>query len=323
IGACGKFGVQMFFVISAMLAFASYERNVKDKKIALKWVGRKLLYLLPFFYIMIVLNLLITGGFAEYYANDGTVTVWNVLSHLTLTMGLFPKYANSILGVEWYLGVLTIFFVLVPVFYRFIKSEASAIVAVILSVLLFVVTDKFGHMLIPAGADEHVHQLFLGQFSIIPNLPVLFTGVLLFYLFKKKAVEPGNDNRVMSAAFIGMALMIAAGLVLGLNSLFLIPYTLLWAIVFALLILAMSYHPWALIDNPLFRLIGRNTYCIYLVHYLLIILYDRYIGSTGNGTIDWIVKYAVITAVSLAISVIYTRFVDKPYRNFCDRSLRE
>ena len=317
IGACGKFGVQLFFMISAMLAFASYDRNIRNGGKALKWIVKKLLYLVPFYYIILLLSLVTTGGAKGYYANDTSVTIWNILTHLTFTMGLFPKYANSIIGTEWYLGVFVIFLVLVPILYRIIKSEAYALIGIIISTLLFDIIDRFTYVLIPAGANEHVHSLFWGQFSIFPNAPILLSGILLYFIFNRR--EDNKDNyKVLSIAMIGIFLILAAGLVLNADRLFLVPYTLIWATGFALLIIGQSYHPWVIMDNPVLRIIGRNTYCMYLSHYLLLLVYDRIVRSFGNPVIDWSIKYLTVIIISLCVSELYHRVADKPYKKMCE-----
>ena len=326
IGLCGKYGVQLFYVISAMLAYASYERNIQKKGSAFKWVARKLLYCLPPFYIVVFLNLLFVGGFPDYYSMDESVTVWNILSHLTLTMGFFPKYVNSILGLEWYLGVVVTFWVLVPICYRVIRSESAALIAVIISTLFFDILDEFKFLLIPSNADEYVHKLYWGQFSIFSNLPTLFIGVLVYYLFRKKDlmnenIESDKSKIKLSITFYVIFLIVVTGLVFDASRVFLIPNTLIWTIGFVMLIFAETYYSCPLINNPLFRIIGKNTYCIYLMHYFLIIMYDRYIIPTGEVIIYWIVKYVVVIVLSLAVSVLYTRYVDGWYKMFCNRLL--
>lgn len=112
----------MFFIISGMMTFDSiekvYVRNNGLKHCILKWFAKKILYFMPMYYMAIVLCLMITHGNEYWYGAESRVIIYNILSHLTFTNGLFPHYANSIIGVEWYLSTLVVFYVLLNLFRR-------------------------------------------------------------------------------------------------------------------------------------------------------------------------------------------------------------
>lgn len=74
-----------------------------------------------------------------------------------------------------------------------------------------------------------------------------------------------------------------------------------------------------LLVNPLFSVLGKYSYPMYLFHYLIIGIYEKYmIFSTGNGVVDWGIKYISVFAVSLLSGWLLTKFVDAPVKKWLD-----
>lgn len=104
IGSQGARGVQMFFVISSMLAFTSLEKvfpvrkDMKVKKAGV-WLLQKYLRLIPMYYLAIIISLL-TGSWNGYYlGNEGYVTCKNVITHVLFLHGFF--HIMQIVYWEW------------------------------------------------------------------------------------------------------------------------------------------------------------------------------------------------------------------------------
>ena len=119
IGARGARGVQMFFIISAMLTFSSLSKffpKREDIRIdqVLEWYKKKVLRLMPMYYLAIICSMLTESWSVHWLGNEGRVTVKNIIAHICFTHGFFPHYTNSVLCVDWYLGVLVIFIIISP-----------------------------------------------------------------------------------------------------------------------------------------------------------------------------------------------------------------
>ena len=124
IGNSGEHGVQLFFVISGYLSFLSLRHMFPgykgmNLKSILKWHVKKYIRLFPLFYIAILISMITKSWSTYWLGNEELVSVKNVATHIFFVHGLFPHYTDSILGVEWYLGALAMFFLITPVLYYF------------------------------------------------------------------------------------------------------------------------------------------------------------------------------------------------------------
>lgn len=114
ISAIGARCPQLFFIISAYLTWASLSKNERvDCKDFLK---KRFLKIAPLFYLSLLLMVFIP--------EIQTVSFTDLATHFTFTNGLFPEYTNSIMKVEWYIADLSLFYLIAPVLYRFITSDA-------------------------------------------------------------------------------------------------------------------------------------------------------------------------------------------------------
>ena len=132
IAGLGQFGVQLFFMISAYLTFLSIEKHISNEfnlKNAYKWVISKIVRLIPLWYLALLLYTVLIGGNSWWLGSEGKISLGNFLTHILFLHGLFPHYTDSIMGVEWYLGVLVLFYIISPLLYKVIKNLRSAIIA--------------------------------------------------------------------------------------------------------------------------------------------------------------------------------------------------
>ena len=131
VGNIGRNGVQVFFLLSAYLTFVSlhkiFERSARicsdrmyHKSIIFAWWRKKFIKLIPLYYLMIIICSVFEGGSNYWLGSEGGISFFNILSHVFFIHGLFPHYTDSIIAVEWYLGVLAIFYLLAPMLYIYI-----------------------------------------------------------------------------------------------------------------------------------------------------------------------------------------------------------
>ena len=342
----GANGVQLFFVISAMLAYASLERCYKQNTQTqvdstasnktlpntLRWYLKKYTTLAPLFILATILSTIILGGCHTWMGSQEHVTIGNFIAHIFLIQGFFPHYANSIIGVEWYIGVLVIFYLIAPLLYRFVNTLERA--------LLFALATILGSdILIPAISNyisahithdtDLVIQMTTG-FSVVSQLPVLAMGIVAYFAFYKREY---HNNRLMSYVLLAISAIIIWGLATGTTSVNLISRDCLFGLAAVLIIYSQSIHSARIFNNPLFITMGRYSYAIYLFHYMFATLYERAYESyfsmfTGSPILEWVVEFMVVTAVSIAVAVPVTKLINKlsylcyNYTNYVRTNLR-
>ena len=154
IGEAGAYGVQIFYVISACLVFASLERYHQGKPGItiqgggyLQWWIRRLLRLVPLYYTALILyRIFFREGDPYWLGSRGSVSAVNMIAHILLLHGLAPHYINSVLGIEWYLGNLALFYFMAPFLYRKINSAEKSVCFFLLTILsaLFILRYRKG-----------------------------------------------------------------------------------------------------------------------------------------------------------------------------------
>ncbi len=317
IGAAGKYGVQIFFLISAYLAFVSYDSLRKDgattRKDIVKWVAKRFVRLIPLYYLAVVGWLLYVGGHSYWLGTVGEVTGWNILSHLLFLHGLSPYHANSIVGVEWYLGVLAIFYILVPLLHRLINSLEKAVMAFTVGIFLCWAMGVMGTHVTANGPDAYIYSAFFGTFWIVGQLPVLLLGIFFFFIDKAKLTERIRNRCGFSYILMFVSLCLIGGLVLEYNYILGVSGYTFWGIAFFLLLISQKMHTCPILDNPVFRFIGKNSFPIYLFHHLWISVYDEIVPQIWEGIIlNWLVKYFIVVVISAALGWGMNKFLGAP-----------
>ena len=325
----GKNGVQLFFLLSAYLTFVSLERFFDDKNNSGKvlkatafrqfipWWAGKFIRLIPLYYLALLIYALFQGGSSYWLGTQGHITAGNFLAHLFFLHGLFPHYADSIIGVEWYLGTLAIFYLLAPFLYKFIDSLEKSAAVFLLSSFLCRILTYFIYRIFPEGEDSYIYSAYAGTFNFFAQFPVLIAGIMLYFLFRSRILEKISKPKAFSYVLLIFSMVMIAGQTFGGNSLFLISSETLFGLWFFLIAIGQKICPLVWTDNKLWEILGKYSYPIYLFHFLILSIYDKMgIPSTGNIFMDWSIKYVTALLSSLAISIILTKAYDRPSAAF-------
>lgn len=317
IGNAGKHGVQLFLVISGYLAYFSYDqylqKNSSIQKGDLHWIGRKILRLLPLYYIAVILYYL-KGGSAYWYGTEGKVTLLNLVSHLLMIHGFWPHYTDSILGVEWYLCVLAAFYLLVPLLYKLINSLEKAVGCFLfISPVTYVICKGCTKFFVPI-TDDYIYFAYFEMFWLPAQLPVLLLGVIFFYLSKEQILNKIKAPKIASAIVLLTAFCLMGGMILGYNQILGFSTMTIWGIISFLLILSQYLCRWCMFSNAFWSFIGKNSYPIYLFHYLVIAGMEGLVWRLpfANVLVNWLIQYLCIVVVTIMIGNLLRIYVEEP-----------
>jgi len=215
----GKYGVDMFFVISGFTIFYQfYTRNYTIKnffKVRLLRVSIPYFPLLIFIYIYIALGGVSTNYWATMY-NQGEISFLNLLTHFLYISYIDVKFANTIIGVEWTLSIEVFYYILLGVLIAnfqklitlkeivyglglfFIISMLGLYIAKISDTLILYawLPFKYGYMFLLGGLaykirvklQESVKVQYLNKYS---NIVLLF-GVISFFIFMVFTLIPNK-----------------------------------------------------------------------------------------------------------------------------------
>lgn len=323
LGQAGAYWVELFFIISVYFACISLRKlydGGKDEctfKNRIKWFSGKIWKLLPLYYLALLAYLFIIPSGANIWLGTERIKpgILNILAHLFCLHGFFPYYANSIMWVEWYLGSLVIYLALCPILCRYIRDDLRAGKLTVLFVFLSVLATSILGSFQPVR-DQYIWEGWVYTYSFIVHLPSVAYGILLYYLKDRKI-----KNIYLKLAFISALI---GYVVMAYISTFFAEFPLIWVIrttgfasVFFLMILSKKTQEFFLLDNGIWRIIGRHTYGIYLFHFLLVFMVGNLISdevavSIIHSPIIWkLIEFVFVLSASLLGAIFYDRMVAK------------
>lgn len=307
----GKNCVQLFFVLSSFLLFTSYEKYLATEKYG-HWISKKIIRLVPIYYIALIVCGVFGGGMSYWLGSEGRITTANVLMHVLLLHGLFPHYINSIIGVEWYLGTLIIFYVAVPFLYKKINSVEKSVICFIGTGIGCCFINFLLRKTVPDVADAYIYSDYLNIW-FFAQLPIMILGILLFHICKSQMLGKIKHKKLLSMVLFLLSMCMISGMILGKNKLLGLSEVAMFGMWFFLMALSQYIKPILFVDNIIFRKLGEYSYPIYLLHLQIIYLYTKYVpGLIGNGMVGWIVKYVAVIGTSLLVALPLHRWVEIP-----------
>lgn len=241
----------------------------------------------------------------------------NIVSHLLFLHGLNPYYVNSILGVEWYLGCLAIFLFLVPFLYRKINSIENAFIFFVGSSVFVWYINKIAMLKCPI-IDEYIWDAYWGSFNIIVNLPAISFGIFMyFFLNRTSFIEHFKGNKKIARSILFLSIYIILGQIYGTTLISRINGNVVFIICVGGIIISEMLCPSKIIDNNIMKYLGKYSYTIYLVHFLLMYLFNKIMPVLfNNNVLNWSIKYITVLLVSYLISVVLFKYIENPISIF-------
>lgn len=320
LGKAGAYWVQMLFILTVYLSCHSLKnrleacRKVNNRTVFLQWFLERVWKLTPLYYFMLLMYLMIVPEGANIWLGlvADRPSGLNVLTHLLYLHSLFPYYANSIMWVEWYLGVMFLYLILTPFAYQYIRQSKSVVAFSIVIVIMSVLATFVLSYMHPTS-EEYIWEGWVYTYSFIVHLPALAFGILFFYL--ERIYFKNRTSKVMCGFSIAGYVFLSYLGYYTENRFLQVSKIAGFSLVFLLFILSKKMTDNYLLNNRMWRIIGRNSYAIYLCHYLLIFVGDYFINDdlVANvlcSPLLWqVIKCAVIILSCLFFSIVYDKII--------------
>lgn len=287
----GKYGVQVFFVISGFTIAATWYSGRGYRE----FMVRRLARIAPTYWALIgiaaaLFHLGLTPEphfLAEFGAEMGA---YNLLMHATFLSFLDYRIANSIIGVEWTIPIEVFWYALLPLLLapsRSLKGFAiwlicllvlAAITRVALGALGGAVAAKwfpttFGAYFLIGAACYHVRAA--GWHRTARQAPVLMWASVGLFVSVLLLAPPGGG------ALIGLA---AAGILIGRKD-------------------SAGFGVW--LDSVPLRFLGTISYSIYLWHLVVVAL-------LGGMATEGLSRFALVSVITIVLSTLTYFVLEKP-----------
>lgn len=317
----GFIGVKIFFIVSGFLIPASFAacraRNATITFALQDYTRKRLWRILPAYYVNLFAMLLLVYMFQRDYF--GSATFFHQLwQHLTLTVYFFTWHQMPGFGFNgpyWTLCVEWLWYVLVPALLLFFFAHfRCALILMAMAVAWFLAVDLGGFDRAIAAMETHAMHPVPRDFAErwfanqLPGQLLLFGFGMALWALRGKFTAALPLPRAL-------AILVATGVTLALSDLTL-SGTLMQNLVcgmvaaFAFLLVWLAPHR----NDPLSRSIrglGIISYSLYLWHYPLLVLLQRYRGDAEMEPYAF-AMLPLFIATLLGISFLSYRFVEAP-----------
>lgn len=279
----GKYGVQLFYVISAYTIFLTYK---KEGHQFLNFFIKRFFRIFPLYCLAVFTYSQILSSPTE-----------GVLLNYFLLHAFSPKFINSVVPGGWSVGIEWVFYAIAPILIYKINTLNRSIWFLIGTLLISVLFE--GWFKTSVAYQNGYGASFL-YFSLPNQLPVFALGVFTFNLLNTK-----NQELLWRPS----SLLLFSLLFLS----FMVNYPLVHSHVFAgvffmLFFIINSRYRFKLIDNGFLRFIGKLSFGMYLTQYLVIYIISSFNihynpGGNINNILQFFIFYFIFFALTFSVSL--------------------
>ena len=316
----GMLGTQIFFMISAFLVCRSATNNDDITSGVKKWLKKKWWRLAPLYYFFLALSLLgllLIGepvnfgtGFLLEKSNSIIFTginLFNYVLHFCFLQTLLPFFSNNVIGVEWYVGNLMLYYC----FSAFVLIRIKNIKYLFVILWCTIVFAGGAELLnAPQSLNNYLTQWesWSKYFAPWVNLPVWLLGYISYFVYQGK----------VKLRYI----LLTAIVVVAFRSIISIY------VCFSMLLFSSFYfcNKYLKNESSFFWLgeIGKNSYFIYFIHVFFIrtyngllspIMKEYFFPLTCMG-----IKFLLITVLSYG-SALFWKYLKEKGRFFINEKI--
>lgn len=297
----GRFGIQLFFFVSAMTMCYMWDAREGETSPTFKFYIRRFFRIAPLFWLAILVYICL-------YNND--VGVIDFLTTFLFVNSFSPDSINSIVPGGWSISVEMIFYLLFPLLIIYIRNRSYLY-------LILAVSIYFVHSIPINYFLEYLNSNFLfltqeklKEFSFMTftsQLPIFLLGCFLYFECIKNSQLKFRSIFLVFIAWFLSAIFILKTLEMPIKNInFLI-------VIFA----EFSFIYFILKLNPRFQSlekIGENTYGIYLSHFGFISAmswFSNFAKFNINPVIEFLFVFFCVLLVSYYFSLVLQNLIDQ------------
>lgn len=312
-------GVQLFFVISAFTIFHMLAKHaVQEKRPLRNFFIRRLFRIVPVYWFGILFYTAMFGLDSRGWLPGPEL--WHYPLHITLTNLLHPLTQSSVVPGGWSISCEVLFYLSVPIWFKWIRNISHAYIFAIVSVLILpIVTKILAKIAAPyfATIDPVLIKLYWERFPLM-SLGSFSFGILLYYLLKKENHLRFFYSKKINAVTVGSICLLMASCMMLYPRLPVQSH--LYCVLFMMLALMLSIHPWKVFVNPLTIFMGRISYSAYLIHFFVLKSLTVSLGQMAPGIVSQPMFYfgvVLVLGVGLTVPLAFCgyQWIEQPAIN--------
>lgn len=272
--------VFLFMIISAFGMYSGYYEKFLNNKIILSdFYKKRFKKVLPFFSILVILDVLLFPSVESFYEG---------FCDLTLVFGFIPKFL-SVIGVGWFLGLIFIFYISFPFFVFLLETKKKAWIIFILSLIYNYISFKY---------------FGLGRSNILYSACFFIAGGLI-YLYREE-IEKINVK-------YGFSIMI-----ISVISYYIFNGSIYMCLVVSsmMLIYAIINNGGRVLKNKITKFFSNISLEIYLSHMLIFRVVEKLKLNIilGNGWLQFLLTVIIVICGSTIFSYIMKKIIDNIFK---------
>ncbi|HKF50363.1 MAG TPA: acyltransferase [Terracidiphilus sp.] len=301
----GQFGVQLFFIVSAITIGLTYESHIRRFGNSLfsnaGWFTKRFFRIAPLYYLAAIFYVGVAWlNHAGRWIPDGRGQLEELLANLLFIHTWVPSANNSVVPGGWSIGAEMFFYLTVPLLFIFRRDRTRVLVLLLLTPVCLLSLAHAGELI----NNSYLYYWFPSQF------PVFAVGLCLYFL----GVKRNATSRLHPGLLIAFATLFVSGATLSRFTGWAVLATpLLIGASFACLVLGGNPATARLFQSKVLAYIGRISFSVYLVHFAVIDALYPLVKKCGlPSVVAQMVLYPSIAGVTILIAGFTKKYVEDP-----------
>lgn len=321
IAEAGQYGVQLFYVVSALTIGLTYERQLErggdPVTASTAWLIRRYFRIAPLYYYGIALCLVVFAVMRAMGSQLAANSPWDVVANILFIHGWVSSAQNTVVIGGWSIAVEMSFYLVAPLIFLTIRSARASLVAFLVVTAAVWILDR--HMAQATTGDGRVANNSFLYFWFPTQLPVFMAGIALYRCAGRRLWSGAPRASVGVIALVVLIAFIGLGLECG--TLGNVDHSLapaLMGIGFCAFAVLASGSPArrVLVTRSTVRL-GRISYSIYINHFVVILalrLADKrlHLWDALPPPVAWALVFSAATVTAIALSLATQRWIEAP-----------
>lgn len=298
----GDLGVQLFFILSSFTLFNSYSKRtlIEGEFVNRNFFIRRFFRIAPYYYIAGLIYV-----FYKSVIKHNEINFKNLIANYTFTNGIYLPGINDIPPGGWSIGTEMLFYLLIPILFKYINSLRKAVWLFLITVFFSTVINHYFldyTMALLNSFFESINKWSL--YFWLPNqLPIFILGIILYYT-NKNIIFSFNLGRILLATSILLYIVFSFFEFDLEYPFYFVKREYVYGIIFVLFAIGTYTTNNKFVINGFAQKIGVVSFSMYLNHFLIL----NILGYVFIGICNKITVYLNLSKVVLQNDLVFFCF---------------